>query len=122
MGKSSQNKHQKPDFQKSKFKIGKTKKTKFPLLTQESLKMKQITLPKQSILIDHPTPHHAKNAFFIHTLTLTKHTSETQRKDALNILKHHFFSSSFDSTVLTPMIKTIIPLMVDPAPSVRDAL
>ncbi|KAG4301353.1 hypothetical protein PCANB_002295 [Pneumocystis canis] len=113
------------DFKKFKHKVGK-RKTRSQQLTNLSFKTKYklaIIIPKQltlhNISNDNITE---KTSLLMHILTLTKHASGNKRRDALNTLKNHLSSSSLESTILTPIIKTVVPLMIDRVPSVRKAL
>lgn len=55
-------------------------------------------------------------------LAQTRHPSSVQRKEALNMLKNQLWRSQLEPTMLTPVVKAVVPLMTDETPAVRTAL
>lgn len=101
------------DFQKKKLKVGKTA-PKSTSHTDTSFTAKSISLPHQSIL-------KAKNeeTEFQKSMSLLRHHSPITRKEVLvNLQKNLPTNISLYST----MIKSIVPLIVDPSRSVRSSL
>ncbi|KTW29827.1 hypothetical protein T552_01031 [Pneumocystis carinii B80] len=91
-------------------------------LTGKELKTKSISVPQQSILKEYLSKEAADNELVLRKLSLVKHPSGLQRKEALNTLKDLLRKSEFETKIWTLIIKTTIPLMIDEESGVRGAL
>ncbi|RPA96425.1 hypothetical protein L873DRAFT_1694498 [Choiromyces venosus 120613-1] len=128
MGASAKRKKEKQkDFQKPKLKVGKAK-AKPDNFTNTSFKSKAITLATQSLHTSAPSTSY----LFTHHLSLLTHHNASTRKESLSYLKTHL-PTALSTTTSNPnaisslpttssLISSLLPLILDPAASVRAQL
>lgn len=107
------------DFAKTKLKVGKSKQLPANH-TDTTFRTKAVVLPKQSVTQE-ATVKEARS--ISHYLALLSHKSGDIRRDALQQLTAHLTAHPPHlSTIITPILQAISPLIIDDTSSVRAAL
>ena len=109
----------KKDFTKTKLKVGKHKQAP-QNQTNTVFKAKAIVVPNQSL---NTKTNDSSDVVFQHTTALLSHKSGEVRKDALDKLTSFLQAHPPRmTTVLTPLMARLVPLILDDTKSVRTAL
>ncbi|CCG82088.1 Pre-rRNA-processing protein ipi1 [Taphrina deformans PYCC 5710] len=107
------------DFAKTKLKVGKSRQLPANH-TDTSFRSKAVVLPKQSVTQE---ANVKELQTLSHLLALLSHKSGDTRKDALQQLTAHLAANPPRlSTIVTPVMKALCPLIIDDTTSVRKQL
>lgn len=112
-------KEKRKDFAKTKLKVGKSKLAPSNQ-TDTSFTSKKVVVPRQSV---NREPSARQENTLEHSLALVMHKNPDIRKDALLQLISYLSAHPPNvSTVLTPLMKCLIPLILDDSAAVRRTL